>query len=116
MLGFGLVLLGCAVFAWGLRYKLSLYQPPHTASRHMPEAKLLTGKERGVSPVLDVRQATSPEASLALTGLALAFFVPMGAKLFPGFSGWAPGQVTSWLMPARASAASVFTRPPPRLR
>jgi hypothetical protein len=44
------VLLGCAVFLWGLGYKLSLYQP--VVSRHSePAARLLSQKERPV-PVL----------------------------------------------------------------
>ncbi|MFP5230505.1 MAG: hypothetical protein ACLGXA_23045 [Acidobacteriota bacterium] len=33
------------VFAWGLRYKLSLYDPPHSASHNFPIAKLLSKDE-----------------------------------------------------------------------
>jgi len=116
VLAFGLVLLGCAVFAWGLRYKLSLYESPRATYRHMPEAKLLTGKERTVSPVLDIRRAVHAAEPLALTGLALVFFVLMGAKLFPGFSGWAPRMTPVWITPVRGVAAAHFVRPPPRLR
>ena len=45
----GLVaLLGLAVcvFAWGLQYKLSLYDPPQTAYQHIPQAKLLSRNEQ----------------------------------------------------------------------
>lgn len=35
-----------AVFVWGLQYKLSLYDPPHSITHEMPEAKLLSNQER----------------------------------------------------------------------
>jgi hypothetical protein len=38
----GIVALSCAVFSWGLQYKLSLYDAHATHS--MPAAKLLSGK------------------------------------------------------------------------
>lgn len=38
------ILLGVAVFAWGLQYKLSLYDPPQSECR-MPAAKLLSKNE-----------------------------------------------------------------------
>jgi hypothetical protein len=34
------------VFAWGLQYKLSLYDPPHSESHSIPAAKLLSKNER----------------------------------------------------------------------
>jgi hypothetical protein len=40
------VLLGFAVFSWGLGYKLSLYDLPGSPSTHMEQAKLLSQKER----------------------------------------------------------------------
>jgi hypothetical protein len=40
------VLLGLAVFFWGLGYKLSLYDLPGNPSTHMAQAKLLSQKER----------------------------------------------------------------------
>ena len=39
-------LLGFAVFFWGLGYKLSLYDLPDSPSTHIPQAKLLSQKER----------------------------------------------------------------------
>lgn len=116
VLAFGLVLLGVCVFAWGLRYKLSLYDSPHAIGRRMPEAKLLTGKERTAIPVVDMRRAANPEPPLALTGLALVFVVLMGAKLFPGFSGRMPQLGLASIMPPRASLRAHCPRPPPSLR
>src|ERR1035441_7618159 len=43
-----LAFLGLAfcVFAWGLQYKLSLYDPPQTTSHQIPKAKLLSREEQ----------------------------------------------------------------------
>ena len=38
--------LAVSVFAWGMQYKLSLYDPPASASHKIPEAKLLARDER----------------------------------------------------------------------
>jgi hypothetical protein len=38
-----------AVFGWGVKYKISLYDPPGSISSHMSHAKLLSQKERPVS-------------------------------------------------------------------
>jgi hypothetical protein len=40
------ILLGFAVFFWGLGYKLSLYDLPDSPSTHIAQAKLLSQKER----------------------------------------------------------------------
>ena len=48
---FSFVFLGLAisVFAWGLQYKLSLYDPPHSTSHEIPEAKLLSRNEQATA-------------------------------------------------------------------
>ena len=38
--------LALAVFGWGTRYKLSLYDPPGSPSATLPQAKLLSQRER----------------------------------------------------------------------
>jgi hypothetical protein len=43
------LLLAFAVFAWGVQYKLSLYDLPGSPSATIPHAKLLSQKERPVS-------------------------------------------------------------------
>jgi hypothetical protein len=45
----GIVFLVLAVFGWGVKYKISLYDPPGSISSHMSHAKLLSQKERPVS-------------------------------------------------------------------
>lgn len=110
---FSLVLLGVCVFAWGLRYKLSLYDPPHSVSQHMPAAKLLAGKEPITQPAVNFRTAPAPVAPLALVCLALAL---VGLGFRPGMGGkgllLAPARRTA----ERAALAAHFTRPPPRRR
>lgn len=90
--GMSLVFLGLCVFAWGLRYKLSLYDPPHSLSHHMPEAKLLTGKERPSLPAIEAGQQGAAGASLAFSGLTLALvflFVSTGS---PTLTRWEVGK------------------------
>src|SRR5579863_3285602 len=38
--------LGFCVFTWGFQYKLSLYDPPQTASHPVPMAKMLSRNEQ----------------------------------------------------------------------
>jgi hypothetical protein len=114
-LGFGLVVLGMCVFAWGLRYKLSLYEPGHAAAHHMVEAKLLPGKQRSALPVLDLRRADSRQES-GIPGLSFVFVLLPGVMLFRGFFRWATTFVVTVPEPARIAARAHFTRPPPRLR
>ena len=115
MLGLGLVLLGFCVFAWGLRYKLSLYDPPHSVSRHMPEAKLVAGKERLPVSIINLRQAQERILPVALSGLALLFLCLRMPRFQPGSAGFRD------LVPLRPPAARAFsrshaTRPPPFVR
>lgn len=111
--GCALIFLGVCVFAWGLRYKLSLYDPPHSVSHRMPEAKLLTGKERPSLPAIDVRQTGETGASLAFSGLALAFVFVLGSLWFATFRGWASRPAAAVLLSLRHSGTAHFTRPPP---
>jgi hypothetical protein len=47
--GMGILILVCAVFGWGLQYKLSLYEASGSHSTLIPHAKLLTQEQRPVS-------------------------------------------------------------------
>lgn len=110
---------GLCVFAWGLRYKLSLYDPPHSASHNIPIAKLLSKDE-----LPETLRPTGLAADAgALAGLLLLRSRPPGivpALVFAkpqrrAFSPLAP-------LPSRASILesrglhSFFFRPPPALR
>jgi hypothetical protein len=116
VLACGLVFLGICVFAWGLRYKLSLYDPPHAVSRCMPAAKLLTGREGPELPPISLSGAANSSAPAALFALTLAFFIFAKSRLFPDFS-----RMAAWLMPMRLTPSRIvhapkFTRPPPHSR
>jgi hypothetical protein len=60
-MGLGILLLAIAVFGWGIKYKLSLYDAPGSFSTHIAQAKLLSQKERSVAPTaVDSARAASP--------------------------------------------------------
>ena len=52
--------LAVAVFAWGLRYKLSMYRPATHTVHHVAAAKLLSDRERSADTVIQVVRATIP--------------------------------------------------------
>jgi hypothetical protein len=113
-LAFGIALLGLCIFAWGLKYKLSLYDPPHAVSHHMPAAKLLSGKERSfVSTLVVAPRPANSAAPLALTTLALAFLACAAGKLSAGFYSSPLARSSRDLAPASVRCAPAFIRPPP---
>jgi hypothetical protein len=116
LLACGLVFLGVCVFAWGLRYKLSLYDPPQSVSHRIPAAKLLSGKEQVAVQALNRARAASPAVPAVLLGLGLIFAFLRSMRVQPRFmlnSAWlAPGVPA----PSRVAASYCFTRPPPPSR
>jgi len=52
--------LAVAVFAWGLRYKLSLYKTASHTVPHVAAARLLSNRERPADTVVQIEQATTP--------------------------------------------------------
>jgi hypothetical protein len=76
------VLLGLAVFFWGLGYKLSLYDLPGSPSTHMAQAKLLSQKERPpAAQGLEQFSTKAPQFSVVV----LAVFL-ISAAYFSAFS------------------------------
>ncbi len=76
--------LSFCVFTWGLQYKLSLYDPPQSASHQIPKAKLLSKEEQSditqTPLVLRTKTATtivytSPATVLLFLLLNLSFLV-----------------------------------------
>lgn len=113
LLAFALVALGVCVFAWGLKYKLSLYDPPHSLSHRIPAAKLLTGKERSAQPVVQLRRAEIPHPPQPLNTLATAFLVLLGARLWARALGERPVPAYACFAPQCGILRTIFTRPPP---
>jgi hypothetical protein len=69
----GVLFLACAVFGWGLQYKMSLYGPTNGLSTATPHAKLLSQKERLPSnqQVVSFRSASALPQSSVLYALLL---------------------------------------------
>lgn len=61
----GMLLLAIAVFAWGLQYKMSLYNASNSLSASVPHAKLLSQKERPESDVASIRLDSTRDRSPA---------------------------------------------------
>ena len=68
---FSILALGIAVFAWGLKYKLSLYESAAPPAHHVMVAKLLSNRERPADTVVQVERATTPFLTVLLTAFAL---------------------------------------------
>lgn len=113
----GSVGLAFCVFAWGLEYKLSLYDPPQTVSDKIPQAKLLSRNEQpGIAEGPQVVRAktftevrnTVPTALFLISLLALHVLNPQAssfAKLRTSHS---------WHL-RRGLFKIFFVRPPPNL-
>jgi len=81
------VLLGFAVFFWGLGYKLSLYDLPDSPSTHIAQAKLLTQKERpSAARRLEQFSTKAPQLVIAIFLIAVvcskAFSIQIIKTLF----------------------------------
>ena len=71
------VFLGLAVcvFAWGLQYKLSLYDPPRAASHQIPEAKLLSRDEQSSAAESPLVIRTKTSTSVIYTAPTAVFLI-----------------------------------------
>jgi hypothetical protein len=108
--------LALCVFAWGLQYKLSLYDPPQAVSHQVPQAKLLSKNEwsptavdsRGIdmtiSPQVLVQQFFPWFFCLSLT-FGLGHFLASRQKHF--------AMSRPWLARRSACLSAFFFRPPP---
>ncbi|MGB0124590.1 MAG: hypothetical protein WA419_20570 [Silvibacterium sp.] len=71
--------LAIAVFAWGLKSKLSLYDSVPPSSHHVVLAKLLSNRERPADTVTQIEHATAP----SLIAVCVAFTLSAGLFLDP---------------------------------
>lgn len=112
LLALGLLMLSAAVFGWGLQYKLSLYHGKDPVSHQIPEAKLLSQKERPVTAqALSVRPSELPAFSLlpALITMAVSGLFQATARYVR------TGSVERSRLPLPACLQAIFLRPPPAL-
>ncbi|MBT9333235.1 hypothetical protein [Paracidobacterium acidisoli] len=111
--------LGIAVFAWGLEYKLSLYDPPQSITRKMPEAKLLsknehaTVTEHAAVSENDLR-ASSTDFHWSVFTVFLVFLL-LAADYAATSQDRAPETESPWKLRQTAALNAFFFRPPPAL-
>lgn len=73
--------LAIAVFAWGLRYKLSLYNSASHTFHHVAAAKLLSNRERPADTAVQIERATTPTMVVLSATLILLTVLVFDARL-----------------------------------
>lgn len=115
ILAFFVLGLAIAVFAWGMRYKASLYNSVPPPTHHMLAAKLLSNRERPADVAVQVERATTPTLIVAVC----AVFVFFGDTLVDPMhnSRWnLQRAVNSQLRLTPQAHRQIFFRPPPSRR
>lgn len=111
------LLIGLAVFGWGLSYKLSLYQAPHSVARRTPEAKLLTQKERVTASShavsLDAQTEFPLQVPVVFPGILVALFF-VAALFFSQRVGRLAFAETRLHRRGEAATSHFSFRPPPQ--
>jgi hypothetical protein len=111
LLALGLLVLSAAVFGWGLQYKLSLYKVKDSISHQIPEAKLLSQKERTTADqAVSVRPSPLPGFLL----FPVLMIAAMASGLFQAAARYArTGSLERSRPPLPACLQAIFLRPPP---
>jgi len=117
---FTFVFLGLAicVFTWGLQYKLSLYDPPHSTSHQIPEAKLLSRNEEATadeSPLVRGAAAWAVIVRAWLFDVFAFFLLALNLLCAPMFREKDGEVKRPWRTSCRPSLNAFFFRPPPAL-
>jgi hypothetical protein len=108
--------LGLAVFAWGIQYKLSLYDPPQSVTHRIPEAKLLSKDEKTRTPEnRSVKQMEPGVLIPLLCSLFLLFQQILDAKIDPAWKYHERERKRPWRIFNCAHLDAFFFRPPPAL-
>ena len=113
LLALGLLMLSAAVFGWGLQYKLSLYQGKDSISHQIPEAKLLSQKERpATGQAVSVRPSELPAFHL----FPALIMVTVTIGLFRAAARYIrTGSLEQSRPPMPPCLQAIFLRPPPVL-
>ena len=109
--------LAFAVFAWGLQYKLSLYDPPQAVSHQIPEAKLLSKEEQASqsrSPLLESAKFAKL-LEMVISSIFLLISLALSLLHTPALVGKKWDSETPWRLRCFASLNAFFFRPPPIL-
>jgi len=109
--------LAFCVFAWGLQYKLSLYDPPQTASNRIPRAKLLSRDEQSstANSPLVIRTKTSTRVIYTAPTAVFLILLLAVSLLIPPVSRRVERRAHRFLHLHRAILNTLFVRPPPVL-
>ena len=99
-----LLILGAAVFAWGLQYKMSLYQPSFHPNP-VQIAKLIQGEQSN-------RKVTELQVRARCAQPSLEYVVPTFVPPVPAV--WRRPGETPPSRPAIFLSPSLFFRPPPQ--
>lgn len=114
LLSMGLLMLSAAVFGWGLQYKLSLYKGKDAISHQIPEAKLLSEKER---PATAQFVSVSPSQLPAFPMFPALMIVPAASGLFQAAARYIrTGSLERSGPPLPPCLQAIFLRPPPVLQ
>jgi type VI protein secretion system component VasF len=114
----GCLVLALFVFAWGLGYKLSLYDPPQSTSHQIPQAKLLSKNEQGSiakTPLTGQIKTSIMKASLLLADVLFAFFLSLSLFGVPASCHRERDAELPWLSRHLAGLNFFFVLPPPFL-
>lgn len=103
-----------AVFAWGLHYKLSLYNSVPVTAHHVSSARILSNRERPADVAVQIEHATPP---------VFVVFTSISLLLFAGLTD--PKRQSRWPLQREQNARrrrisetapQLFFRPPPSRR
>jgi hypothetical protein len=113
LLALSLLMLSAAVFGWGLQYKLSLYHRKDPISHQIPEAKLLSQKER---PTANQAVSVRPSPLSVFPLFPVLMIAAVASGLFRAAARYARiGSVERSLPPFPPCLQAIFLRPPPAL-
>lgn len=109
--------LAVCVFAWGMQYKLSLYETNHSSTHAIPSAKLLSSNEqsRTTKSLLVVRIKNSPTVKCALTDCISGILLPASRPFNPPTGQSAHIAICARHLHINAYLSDHFVRPPPVL-
>jgi hypothetical protein len=113
LLALGLLTLSAAVFGWGLQYKLSLYHGKDSISHQIPEAKLLSQKER---PAVGQAVTVSPTKLPVFDLLPIFLVATIASGLLRAAARYVrTGSLERSRPPLPPCLQAIFLRPPPVL-
>lgn len=114
----GFLGLAVFVFAWGLGYKLSLYDPPQSSTHQLPQAKLLSRNEQDsfADTSLTSQENDSVKKNSIVFAIEFFYFVLTFAFLNHPLSGERMREAEQpWRLRKRAGLNFFFVLPPPSL-